>query len=126
MMRNPLVLAVGVALLCVAAVVGYQYLFPAKGSLSYNAACAQSGCGWTGTASVEPKPGEPYPPVCPKCGKNSVLPLATCKKCGHKQHLNEEVRAQRDAEGKFVIAGADKLPESTKCSQCGGPIRHGD
>lgn len=83
---------------------------------SSQAACADAACGWRGPLSV--RPGEPYPPKCPKCGKQLALPLSTCKKCGSKQILNELLTQW--------VPGNEGLPAETKCTQCGGPIVHGD
>jgi hypothetical protein len=115
--RKPIVLGVVIALLAVGGFAGYQYFFGNPGGkATFNARCAYNECGWTGNATVGL--GSPYPLQCPRCGKNSVLHTATCKKCGNKQIL-VELLAQH-------IPGNEKLMQPTICEKCGGPIRHGD
>lgn len=118
MNRNTTIIGVVAALAIVGGVAGYQYLFGASARTpAYSAACGMPGCDWQG--NVKPlKPGDSYPPVCPKCSKQSVLPLASCHKCGHKQVLNEELKS--------CIPGTEKLPGTTNCAKCGGRIVHGD
>jgi hypothetical protein len=47
--------------------------------------------------------------TCPKCGKETFLPAYKCKKCGNLEVLNED----------------RGLKPPTKCTKCGGEIRHG-
>lgn len=115
MKRSQVIVAVVAALAIVGGVLGFQYLFGSTNAARFNSACAYAECGWRGHVTI--KIGDPYPPVCPSCGRQSVLHLATCPNCGHKQVLNEEARG---------LPGLENLPENTVCESCGGPIRHGD
>lgn len=114
--RKTLILGAVAALVIVGGVFAYQYFGGGPNPSVRDTACAHETCGWSG--SVRIKLGDPYPPVCPQCNQASVLPLSTCKKCGNKQILNENLKAW--------ISGKDKLPTKTACNKCGGPIVHGD
>lgn len=63
-------------------------------------------CGYVGTVKLQV--GQ-FRPTCPKCGKDAFLAAYKCPKCGNLEVLNEE----------------RGLPPPTKCSRCGGEIRHG-
>lgn len=114
--RNPVVLGLILAVIGAGGVFAYQYFGGGAQNADYSASCGYPTCGWVGHVTI--KAGDPYPPRCPKCGKNSVLPLAKCKKCGNQQNLNEELRVW--------LPEMKGLPNKTKCNKCGGPIVHGD
>lgn len=105
------------AILAIGAIayVGYLYLGSGTQAATWASACGFEGCDYRGNVNL--KPGDPYPPKCPKCGRQGVLPLAKCPKCGNMQILDELRR---------TLPGQENLPEKTACNQCGGPIRHGD
>lgn len=116
MNKKSVILGVVIALLGAGGVFAYQYFFSGPRPADYGAACAYDDCDYQGEVNL--RPGDPYPPKCPKCGRNSVLPLAKCKKCGNRQNLNEERR--------IWIPELKDLPPKTTCAQCGGAIVHGD
>lgn len=116
MNKKSLMIAVVAALVCVGGVAAYQYFMGGGAKSTFNMACAFETCGWTGNYTV--KPGDSFPPQCPKCGKGSVFPLAKCGKCGNLQCLNEQLRVN--------LPELASLPPETACKKCGGPIRHGD
>lgn len=115
MKSKPVLLAVVIAFGIVGIVAGAMYFSAGANASTGDAACGYADCDWTGSFSV--KPGDAYPPICPKCGRGSVYVTSTCKKCGNQQVLNELLRQ---------LAGREDLPRRTECEQCGGPIVHGD
>lgn len=106
-----------VSILVVAAIGygGFLYFGAGTQAATWASACGYEGCDYRGNVNL--KPGDPYPPTCPKCNRQGVLPLAKCGKCGNFQVLDELRR---------TLPGQENLPNHTVCKNCGGPIRHGD
>lgn len=116
MSRKAVIIGIVVALAAAGVYAAVQYFGGGANATHAKAACASSGCDWRGEYSL--RPGDKFPPKCPTCGKQTVLPLSTCKKCGNQQILNELLA--------HWVPGNEKLSSKTKCSKCGGPIVHGD
>ena len=76
------------------------------GQVEAHMLCITPNCGYASERKLEK--GEPFPGLCPKCGKQSVYYALTCPKCG-KPHVLNESRGLRGP---------------TKCTQCGTEIRH--
>lgn len=108
-----LIIGASVAVCVVGGVYAMQSLFAGERA-TFQSQCGYSDCAWTGDVVV--KLNEPFPPPCPKCKRNSVLPLSVCSKCGHRQIANERLR---------YIPGNEKLPGTTKCDKCGAAIKQG-
>lgn len=115
MKQKPLIIGIVIALAIAGGAYAYfnisftpSSVFPMK--------CAYDDCPWTG--NVELQLGQDYPPKCPKCGRNSALPVSKCPKCGNLQVANERMRG--------VVAGMENIPPTTKCKKCGTRIMQGN
>jgi hypothetical protein len=113
MKPNIVIIGVIIAVGIVGVVWGVSY-FAGGPRQSGDFACGYDDCDWTGTITV--KVGQPYPPQCPKCGRQSALKTSTCPNCGHRQIQNALLRD--------VISGKEDLPTETICTQCGTAIPH--
>ncbi|TWT45406.1 hypothetical protein RAS1_18310 [Phycisphaerae bacterium RAS1] len=95
----------------------WSYLATDASEFSQSSACAyHEECGWTGSLTFGL--GDPSVQKCPKCGRESVVPLAKCRKCGNRQILNDHLRS--------LFPDRKDIPEATRCKKCDGPIVHGD
>lgn len=116
MNKPSIIVGIVVALTAIAAVAAVQYFVRGGVSSSFAASCGYEDCDWNG-GKITIREGGAYPPICPSCERSSVLPLATCRKCGHQQILNGLLIEWLDREG---------VSSQTACIECGGRIVHGD
>ena len=116
MNKRSIIVGVAIALTAIVALAAVQYFVGRGLSSSFAASCGYEDCNWHG-GKITIREGGTYPPTCPTCERPSVLPLATCRKCGHQQIVNELLIEWLDREG---------LSQQTECAKCGGRIVHGD
>ncbi|MGE3182303.1 MAG: hypothetical protein AB7N71_11790 [Phycisphaerae bacterium] len=115
MNKTTVIYGIIAALVVVGGVYAYQAWLRPGNAATLNSICVAEGCEWKGSVTV--RAGEPYPPKCPRCKKQTVTDLFTCRKCGNKQPMNQNLK------GMLPEQYAD-LEDITRCTQCGEIIRH--